>query len=204
MPDFRRETLGETAKSARSILHASGSDEHGTPPAYVEAGRDICGDFDLDPFSSSYWNAHVVKARRYFDERSNGFDQSWSGRLFVNPPGRPRSGNVRRAWEKLITAWKHDQVETAFWVGFSLQQLAELQSAPVHPLQMYTWIPRDRVRYMLRNGGGPPIKSENPTHGSYFTLIPTRRSMSQARTQIEKFIYHANRLDIGGAVVRPI
>lgn len=191
--------------TAREALHSSKTDDHGTPPEYVEMARDIMGGIDLDPFSSSYWNHHIVKARSICDGVTrDGFAEPWWGRVFINHPGVPRSGNTRRSWAKLVSAWTRGEVETALWVGFRLDQLAELQSEAVHPLQMFNLIPRERVCYMIRNGSGPPIRSKDPTHSSYFTLLPTRASVSQARTQLEKFRVYSESLIIGGALIRPV
>lgn len=59
-----------------------------TPSVYTEMAREVMGEIDLDPFSSQAANAHV-KAKRYFDLRSDAFKQAWfqdQGRVFMNPP----------------------------------------------------------------------------------------------------------------------
>jgi len=188
----------------RGTLVSSETCEHGTPPEYVEMGRDLIGAIDLDPFSSSYWNTYLVKATRFYDERDNGFDQPWYGRMFVNHPGVARSGNCRRSWDKLISGWMGGQIETAVWVGFNLNQLSDLQGAAHHPLQLCNLFPRERICFMVRNGGSPPVRSNQPMHGNYITLLPTRKSASQAREQISKFASYGESLTIGGAVTRPI
>lgn len=197
---------GPGSRSPREALLSSATDDHGTPSAYIEMGRDIMGGIDCDPFSSSYWNEHVVKARVFYDERTNGFDPKsiWFGKTWVNNPGKPRSGNTRRAWDRLIGGWRAGEIETAMWMGFQLNQLGDLQGAAIHPLQFLNLFPRERICFLIRNGGSAPIVSKDPTHANYITLLPTQRSASQARDQIAKFAQYAGSLTIGGQLVRPV
>lgn len=64
------------------------SDAWFTPSIYTEMAREVMGEIDLDPFSSSVANRHV-KAKRYFDIDKDAFKQQWfqdQGRVFMNPP----------------------------------------------------------------------------------------------------------------------
>jgi|TARA_R110000822_G_C15109573_1_gene472800 hypothetical protein len=59
-----------------------------TPSLYTEMAKEVMGEIDLDPFSSAAANSHVC-AKRYFDEESDAFKQTWfqdPGRVFMNPP----------------------------------------------------------------------------------------------------------------------
>lgn len=59
-----------------------------TPTVYTDMVREVMGEIELDPFSSKMANKHV-KAKRYFDEKSNAFKKVWfkdKGRVFMNPP----------------------------------------------------------------------------------------------------------------------
>lgn len=66
-----------------------------TPATYIEAARKaLGGKITLDPFSSDKAN-QVVKAKRFFTESDNAFEQNWKkalktsagqGTLFMNPP----------------------------------------------------------------------------------------------------------------------
>jgi phage N-6-adenine-methyltransferase len=64
------------------------SDSWYTPVRYIEKARDVLGEIDLDPFSSSTANKSIG-AKRYFDSKSDAFKQIWfqdQGRVFMNPP----------------------------------------------------------------------------------------------------------------------
>lgn len=63
----------------------TGEHEWYSPPEYIEAARAVMGAIDVDPASSAAANA-VVQASRYYDVDSNGLEQPWRGRLWLNPP----------------------------------------------------------------------------------------------------------------------
>ena len=188
-------------------FHLSQSVEHGTPPEYIELARAVLGAIDLDPASSSYWNEHLVKAAHFYDERVNGLELPWQGRVFLNPPGGEdaKGGLVRQFWERLIAFWREGRVHSAVWLGYSLQQLTLLQSSPMHPLQFFTCVPVNRIAFMLRPAkGGPPERSKSPMHGNYVTLLQTRTSPAVAAQQARRFVDQCCQLGIGGAIVRPL
>lgn len=67
--------------------HQSNTDEHGTPPEYVAAAREVLGRIDLDPASSETFN-EVVGAKHFWTAADNGYlKDPWFGRVFLNPPG---------------------------------------------------------------------------------------------------------------------
>ena len=66
--------------------HLSESREHYTPPSIIRRARSVMGGIDLDPASSAEAN-EVVRARRYYTIEANGYEQRWSGRVLLNPPG---------------------------------------------------------------------------------------------------------------------
>ncbi len=74
-----------TSNHVNRMKGLTGEVEWYTPPEYIELSRKVMGDIDLDPASSAYANQHV-KAAEYYDVSSNGLDQSWEGRVFLNPP----------------------------------------------------------------------------------------------------------------------
>jgi ParB family chromosome partitioning protein len=63
------------------------SDSWYTPKRYIESARKVLGGFSLDPFSNAHSNT-IVKARRFFDEKSNAFASSWGKpkTVWMNPP----------------------------------------------------------------------------------------------------------------------
>lgn len=78
---------GEQAAKAVHVSVNSGDNEWYTPPEYLDAAREVLGEFDLDPASSATANK-VVKARRFFDEQADGLNprKKWRGRVWMNPP----------------------------------------------------------------------------------------------------------------------
>jgi hypothetical protein len=59
--------------------------ERYTPSALIDAVRQVLGEIDLDPASSTEANK-VVQANSIFTKRTNGLRQEWHGRIFLNPP----------------------------------------------------------------------------------------------------------------------
>jgi hypothetical protein len=182
-------------RSKSNVQHSMETDDHGTPSEYVELVRYALGGIALDPSSSDYWNHYVVRATHFFDARRNGLLQPWFGRMILNPPGGddPATGRglPRLFWERLIEHYSHDQLTT-------------FQSCAMHPLQFITLFPSKRIPFLVKVRGAAPIKSKSPTHGNFITLLPTRTSASVAKEQALRFVEAASRLEIGGALVRPL
>lgn len=72
-------------KGVPHVLHNTGENEWYTPSIYVEAARETMGSIDTDPASCEFANQHI-KASTYFDLRSDGRLQPWSGNVWLNPP----------------------------------------------------------------------------------------------------------------------
>ena len=190
--------------------HSAATSEHGTPPDIIALTRYALGGIDLDPCSSAYWNHHAVKATRFYDKRSNGLKQPWSGRLIVNPAGPVKHpvtkkllepSLVRPMWECLVDHWLRSAIEGAVWVGFSLEQLVQLQYRTRRsPLQCLGVVPEPRTSYLEYVEGGPPVLGESPTHGSYVVLFTDRRSRINAEGQVARFVERASKM---GTLWRP-
>lgn len=216
-----------------NALHSAKTCEHGSPAAAVELARYALGGIDFDPASNAYWNEHLVRARLYCDRRANGLAQPWSGRVWCNPPGADEAAGtdnlVRPFWERMVSHWREGLIDGGVWLGYSLEQLATLQGGPAHPLMFVTLVPCERFRFLEARRGAPPWlrratverivdgqkvqvpidKEASPTHGNFMTLLPTRRSDSEARAQIARFKERAMALtttkgSVFGALVRPV
>lgn len=67
------------------VLNNSGNNEWYTPAKYIELARDVLGTIDVDPASCEYAN-QTVKAKTYYSIENDGLDQSWDGKVWMNPP----------------------------------------------------------------------------------------------------------------------
>lgn len=165
---------------AKNPFHSAGTNDHGSPPELVEPARETLGGFELDPCSNAYWNRYVIKAARFHSK--NGHRKPWcrGGRVFVNSPGpirEMRDGSmvtvtpslVRPFWQR--TARLGIDHAAGIWIGYSLQQLQQLQQEDVHPLCFVTCFPDHRIEYLQFVDGGPPRPSGSPMHGSSVTLV---------------------------------
>lgn len=191
-----------------AALHSSASEDFGTPSAYIEVASEVMGGIDFDPASSSYWNHWTVKARTFYDERIDALkpENAWFGKTWLNAPSnRERGISVTPFWRRLVDEYANGRVECAFWMGFTLEQLTQLQDCPMHPLQFLNWFPASRIAFLQRTrGNGPPVEATSPTHGNFLCFLPSRRSPSVAREQVRRFVELTGRLQIGGAIVRPV
>ncbi len=76
------ETIGLDGKSRST---ADTNHERYTPPAIMDAVREVLKQIDLDPASCSKAN-EVVKASSFFSSETNGLNMRWRGKVFLNPP----------------------------------------------------------------------------------------------------------------------
>src|ERR1700704_1062136 len=95
------------------------STEWYTPPKYIEAAREVMGAIDLDPASCAAAN-RIVKATAYYTREQNGLDQSWTGRVWLNPPyGRTakmeatRKSTIGLFVERLLQFYESGEVTQA-------------------------------------------------------------------------------------------
>lgn len=136
-------------------LARSATCHHYTPPDLDDRARfALGGEIELDPFSCATAN-RLVRARRIFTARDNGFRRPWNAETaLVNPPSG-RVGNVsapRAAWEKLCEEWLAERLRRAIFVVFNLGQLQSLQADArlPSPLGFVACVPAARIRYFTR------------------------------------------------------
>jgi hypothetical protein len=87
------------AKGKTHVANNSGNNEWYTPSEYIEPYRMMVGVIDVDPASCANAN-DVVKARKFYDQSSDGLSKKWNGAVWLNPPYE--SGLVDRFGVKLL------------------------------------------------------------------------------------------------------
>lgn len=188
-----------TAASKRSGQHSSKSDDWGTPPEIVAIAQRVLGHIDLDPASSPERNA-TIAAWNIITREQDGLRTPWVQgaptpsyvcdvqalrapigqpgiHVFLNPPGDKSGELVAGFWRALAGYHQLGWIDTAFYVGFSVEQLARLQrvGAPSHPLLFPTCVPDERIEYMRPDG----TRGEQCGHASFLTLVTRSRSRTR-------------------------
>ena len=80
-------------------LSYSGETERYTPVDYIEAARLVMETIDIDPASCKHAQK-IVKAGKYFTEKTNGLTKEWNGTVWLNPPYA--RGLIEKFVEKLL------------------------------------------------------------------------------------------------------
>lgn len=98
------------------------TDVHGTPPALFAALSAEFGGFDLDPCS----DGTNALCERFFTPASDGLQQEWTGRVFMNPPYTACYAWMRKAWASaqcgaLVVCLVPVRTDTAWWHEFAMR-----------------------------------------------------------------------------------
>lgn len=181
--------------------HSSDSKEHFTPPPYVEAGRDTLEEIDLDPASCKRANDRIVKAKRFFTKRDNGFLQEWHGRVFLNPPGglcddkgvtlirikdrkgyyyedgtrflggKPQSA-ICAWWYRFLEEHKRGHMPAGIFVGFSIELLATSQRmGSMLGKADALCFPSSRIKFYTPLGVNDIQEGTQPTHANVIAYL---------------------------------
>jgi hypothetical protein len=167
-------------------MHSAKSAEHYSPNWVVELGSKIMDGIDTDPATSEIANLRVRATTIYTADRPlAAFNSPWPGKVFINPPGGNRGRNVKIFWERLVAQYRAGICTTAFYVGFSLEQLGSLQNtqAPYCPLDFPIIYPRRRISYMSPEGQ----EEGQPTHGSFLCLLPNLKEAGEQSYRLFKY-----------------
>jgi hypothetical protein len=194
-------------------FHLSKSANWGSPRPIVDLGRGVLGEIDFDAASSGAWNM-VIGARHFYDGSkgrnliAGDAPPKGTRTAFCNSPGDDTGELVRSFWMRLVDLWIHREIDSLFWVGFSLEQMVSLQklsdgSRSPYPSPLSscaaTLIGRRRWRY-LRMVDGVAVEGDKPTHGSYATLLPSH-DPAERRQQLG--VMRAMGQRIGELIIRP-
>lgn len=148
-------------------LKASDRDFYGTPRPWVDAARRVMGGIELDPASCLEANEAIVRADRFFDESTNGLEQSWqSATLFLNPP---YGKSLRRFSEKFCREWDIGCIDQAIVL---INNTTETQSFDLFARRSSSQAqPRRRIHFVSVEGR---CNDFNNTRGQVFFYFGNR------------------------------
>lgn len=155
----------ELAELWQAANYSSESVEWYTPARYLEAVREVLGGIDLDPASCQTANA-VVGAAKFFTDEQNGLEQTWFGRVFMNPPYGKTDDNESMAGafcKKAVGEYEAGNIESCIILVNSSHSQAWQA-----PLYKHTICFVDhRIQFVSGNGD----KNKNPTFQNIFVYL---------------------------------
>lgn len=105
-------------------LHfSSETDEWPTPRGFFNEVEREFGVFDLDPCCT----VESAKALRYFTKETDGLNQTWRGKVWMNPPyGRTIGQWMKKAYESaqegcLVVCLVPSRTDTAWWHEYAMK-----------------------------------------------------------------------------------
>lgn len=115
----RRKLSGSLA-----VMSSSRTDDWPTDPAVFAKLSEQYGAFDLDPCAS----AENAKCPRFFTKEDDGLAQTWTGRVFMNPPyGRTIGAWMQKAWQasqtsaELVVCLVPARTDTNWWHDWAMR-----------------------------------------------------------------------------------
>ena len=157
------EVVREIKTTNLGALLMSESNEWYTPSEYVEAARRVMGSIDLDPASCPQAN-ETVNASTFYTKEDDGFTQTWSGKVWCNPPYGKDDGesNQGRWTRRLIDAYESGEIEEAVFLVNAVTDRSWFE-----PFWNYAicFVSR-RIKFY-----SPDKRSANPTHGSVIVYL---------------------------------
>jgi phage N-6-adenine-methyltransferase len=100
----------EVPRKGRRPFSSTANSEWLTPSVYIEAAREVLGNIDLDPCSTTQAN-EIIQADEYFTKEENGLLQEWHGRVWMHPPYTNML--IERFIRKMLLSYKDGEVEEA-------------------------------------------------------------------------------------------
>jgi ParB family chromosome partitioning protein len=92
------------------VSNGTGDNEWYTAVEYIESARKVLGGIDLDPASCQLANT-VVKASEFYTIETNGLNQEWHGKIWMNPPYSVKDNP--QFIDKLVTEYNAGHIESA-------------------------------------------------------------------------------------------
>lgn len=151
-------------------INQSNSNEWYTPQRFTNAARLLMGGIDLDPASCAYAN-EWIQAATYYTIETNGLEQEWYGRVWMNPPyGKVKNKSGAGLWvDRLIEQYECGNVTEAVCLVNAVP--GELWFAPLWEYPIC--FPKQRIKFVA------PVKKHNPTHSNALVYFGP---------QIERFV----------------
>ena len=100
------------AQSKVALMHSSNASDWCTPVEVLNLACAVMGGIDLDPASSALANQRV-RADVFYDEKDDGLNQEWHGRVWLNPPyGKVNGISGARVWsENIIERYRNREID---------------------------------------------------------------------------------------------
>jgi hypothetical protein len=180
--------------------HSMETDEHGSPPEFVELARETMGGIDVDPASSPEWNRNVG-ATRIITKQQNGLRTPWfpdapppirlrtsmarphvpavcggvevkraPRRVILNPPGDPRGALVAAFWFAITEYFHLGWMTAGVWIGFNVEQLSRLQRVGARSHPLEHVTLVPAKRHNYVDGETGKLQEDAP-HASFVTLL---------------------------------
>lgn len=86
---------GRSMSQSMRTLTSQATTEWYTPRWIAQLARQLMGGIDLDPASSEIAQ-RVINAKEYYTKDQDGYNKTWSGRVWLNPPFNDTPRWVRR------------------------------------------------------------------------------------------------------------
>ena len=155
-----REIRAVAAPGFMEMAHVgrnSGEEEWYTPEEYLDAAREVLGEIDIDPASSTEAQKRV-KAKRYHTMRDDGLTKDWSGNVWMNPPYT--DGLVDRFVDKLCGHYEASDVKSAIVLVNNCTETKWFQRAA--KIAVAICFPAGRIRFIDRHGkpSGAPLQGQ--------------------------------------------
>lgn len=153
----KRVTVNLIEAGVRGTL-GTGENEWYTPDEFIDLARTVMGGIDLDPASSHVAN-QTIKAERFFSQETNGLEQDWFGKVWLNPPYAQPA--IAQFADKMVAEWEARRVESAIVLTHNYTDTAWFQKlARAASGICFT---RGRVRFVSPTG-----ELAAPTQGQAF------------------------------------
>jgi len=133
-----------------------------TPEYIITKVKNVIGEIDLDPASCEFSNQNIIKAKRFFDIKTNGLDEDWKAdSLWLNHPFN-RKENAK--WiKKIIKEYECGNIKEACCITFASTSERWFRGLHDYP-QCYFY---KRINYLNKNG----IEVKGSPKGSVITYF---------------------------------